>query len=74
MRSDKDIIREMRREHDRLIKEGRELERLLAEAQGKLDAVQRAVDAASDSGQYSLALVEIGALLDLERILSKEKE
>ncbi|KKM02993.1 hypothetical protein LCGC14_1778860 [marine sediment metagenome] len=41
----------------------------LEEAQGKLEAVRRAIDAASDSGQYSLALVEIGSLLDLDRIL-----
>lgn len=40
--------------------------------QGKLDAIQRAVDAASDSGQYSLALVEIAGVLDLERILEGE--
>ena len=48
--------------------------RRLAEARGKLVAVQRAVDAASDSGQYSLALVEIGAILDLEAILSLERK
>ncbi len=44
----------------------------LEEAQKKLDAIRRAIDAASDSGQYSLALVEIGALLDLDRILKGE--
>ncbi len=50
------------------------LERQLAEAWGKLDAVQRAVDSASDSGQYSLALVEIAAVLALDHILPKEGE
>ncbi len=43
----------------------------LEEAQARLEAVRRAIDAASDSGQYSLALVEIGALLDLDRILKE---
>ncbi len=41
MRSDKDIIRGMRREHDRLIKEGRELERLLADERARTDCSTR---------------------------------
>ncbi len=49
-----------------------DLKRQLAAAQLKLKAVQRAVDAASDSGQYSLALVEIAALLDLACILKEQ--
>ncbi|KKK87684.1 hypothetical protein LCGC14_2750770 [marine sediment metagenome] len=39
MRSDKEIIKGMQQEHDRLIEIGREVERQLAEAQGKLEAM-----------------------------------
>ena len=41
MRSDKSIIRGMRREHDRLIKEGRELERQLADERARIDCSTR---------------------------------
>ena len=45
---------------------------LLEEARGKLDAVQVEVDVATESGRYSVALVAIHGILNLDRILKGE--